>query len=257
MTETLTHTRAADLAASSRVTVRQATPDDIPALVRLEETVWQDRGASAEQWVERLRIFPEGVIVATDDSDRLWGVVSIHIVGYDLHLPMATWYEATADGFVDNHDPAGNMAYGDTLTVHRHAPRDASTSLLVAAGRVVVRRRLDGIIVGSRMPGYKRYAGVIPATEYARLSFNGESKYLDSAGVERKFKRDPELHLYRKHSLKLVTVLPDYFDDPDSGNWGAILVWKNYFRRLPLPGLWARLLTVRTAQGWRGFIPHK
>ena len=187
MTETLTRTPAADPAVSSRVTVRLATPDDIPALVHLEEAVWQDRGARAEHWAERLRIFPEGVIVATDRSDHIWGVVSIHVVGYDLHQPMATWYEATADGFVGNHDPAGNMAYGDTLTVHRHAPRDASTSLLVAAGRVVVRHRLDGIIVGSRMPGYKRYASVMAATEYARLSFNGESKYLDSAGVELKF----------------------------------------------------------------------
>lgn len=244
--------------------LRQATLTDISELGQLESEVWgPEQAATAEMWLSRITAFPEGTIVACDEEGTICGVVSISVVHYDLSRPTPTWAEATDQGMIGNHDPTGNMAYGVTLTAHQKAPREASTALLVAAGRVVVRNRLEGIIVGSRLPFYKRYVGQMTAADYARLSYEWKPRRRRLWGGKlkprsgRRFHPDPELVLYKKHSLEFVVVLEDYFEDPDSLNFGAILIWRNYFHQLPLPGFWAKLLTVRTAQGWRGFLPQK
>jgi catechol 2,3-dioxygenase-like lactoylglutathione lyase family enzyme len=44
--------------------------------------------------------------------------------------------------------------------------------------------------------------------------------------------------------LKAVKALPDYFNDPDSLNYGVLLRWRNPLFGLPAPKFWAAIFPL-------------
>lgn len=56
---------------------------------------------------------------------------------------------------------------------------------------------------------------------------------------------DPQVQMYSKvPGLKMMSLIPDYFDDPDSLNNGVLWRWHNPFFGLPGRKLWAGLVRV-------------
>jgi hypothetical protein len=95
--------------------------------------------------------------------------------------------------------------------------------MFVAGLEVVMRMGVEGLYWGSRMPRYHRYAGEMTAEEYV-VARNRRGRYLD-----------PEIQLYSKvPGLEILGVVPDYFKDWESGDYGAIVRWPNPIRRYPL-----------------------
>jgi hypothetical protein len=75
---------------------------------------------------------------------------------------------------------------------------------------------------GSRLPRYHRHSAEMTPTEYL-LARNARGRYLD-----------PEVEMYsRIPGIEILGVVPGYFDDWASGDFGAICCWRNPIRRLP------------------------
>lgn len=203
--------------------IQVASLADIPDLVVLEEEVWAEgQRASAEMWLSRIERFPEGTLIARRSGTAV-AAASMLQLSYDPDHPIATWAEATGDGCIRNHDPSGNAIYGVNISAISTANGLAS-DLIEEAKRLVISRGLDFGVLGARMMRYHRVSELITADEYVDLARQGEGQMVGT----RKISPDPELVYYQdRHGLEIVRVLPNYFTDPDSLNYGVMMVWRN------------------------------
>lgn len=215
-----------------KVTIRQAQPEDIEKILIIEKEAWPEGlRATREQFLCRMETFPAGTLVAISDG-ALVGVVSTEIVNYDIENPVASWAEASDNGFIKKtHNPEGDTLYGVDLTVPR-AGESASKLLMQEVGKLTIRYKLKQGILGARIPRYNKFMNKMTAEEYINGKRNNRSL-------------DPELAFYTKLGLKAVKVLPNYIDDPDSCNYGVLMVWKNHFYGKPFPKFWSWLFRVK------------
>jgi len=71
----------------NKMKIRQATFEDIPQIVELEELVWEkENAAQCEMIKSRIKTFPEGTLVASININRekIIGFASTQIVNYDI-----------------------------------------------------------------------------------------------------------------------------------------------------------------------------
>ena len=214
------------------VRIRQATIEDIDGMLSLEEEVWPEGlRATKPQFTSRIETFPEGILVAIMDG-TIVGVVATEIVNYNLAAAGPTWKEITDNGFVrKTHNPEGDTLYGVDLSISPFSI-NAAKLLMEEIGKLVIRRGLRRGMLGARIPRYHRVADRIRAEDYV----NG-----------RRGNRpiDPELVFYTRLNLKIAKVIPNYIQDPESCNYGVLLVWDNPFYGKPFPAFWSRLFSVK------------
>jgi hypothetical protein len=211
-----------------KIKIRQAEMKDVPDILNLEESVWPEGlRASKEQFFSRIKTFPEGTLLAEEiGTKNIVGVVVTEIVTYDLKNPVSTWEEITDNGFIKgSHNLEGNTLYGVDLSVSRFA-NSASSSLLVAIGKMVIKRNLKQAILGARIPRYHKYSKKMSVERYVY-------------GKKGKRPFDPELAFYSRMGLQIAKILPNYIDDIESNNYGVLLLWKNPFFGIPFPKLWS------------------
>ena len=114
------------------------------------------------------------------------------------------------------------------MSASSEAPQGVHDQLLTWCMRVVVRDNLRCGMLGGRMPGYSHYSSTMTAEEYINAK-REDGKPLDS-----------QVRMYTSvPGLTVEGVLPNYFDDPDSCNYGVLLVWKNPFYNWPGRAFWA------------------
>lgn len=210
------------------ITLRMARENDIDQLLYLEEEAWlPGQRADREMFESCIKTFPDGIFVA-EEKGKIVGVVVTQIVNYNYELEdfSLNWCEATDNGRIkDTHNPNGDTLYGVNLSVSRHASRNVSRLLLELVGKLAIKHNLKRGILGGRLPRYHKYKNKMSAEEYIHaISETGRTL-------------DPELYLYQKIGLKMIKLLPNYFNDPESCNYGVLLVWENPFypltRRFP------------------------
>ena len=203
-----------------KVKVRPARIEEMDAIMRVEESAWDEgQRAKREQWEARIQTFNEGTLVATV-SDKVVGLLSTEIIQkYDFDLDAMSWPEVTDNGYIRNtHTQDGTYLYGADLSIARGAPASVKTGLLVAAGELAVRRGLKGILLGGRIPGYHRFAHRMSPHDYV-FGKRASGHPLD-----------PEIYMYSKYSVKPIKVIPNYFADPKSMDYGVLLFWANPFQ---------------------------
>ena len=146
--------------------------------------------------------------------------MNTEIIAYNLEDPILTWDEATDCGFIKaTHNYEGNVLYGVNLSVHpEYARTRISEKLLHRVGGIAVRMNIQYIVLCSRIPRYYKYSDTMTVQEYVSFSRPSSGKPLD-----------PELYLYMREGLKIVKILPDYIEDPESLNYGVVLTWENPF----------------------------
>ena len=200
--------------------IRRAAVDDVHQIMNVEKLAWPD-GLTATEAMFRSRIetFPEGVLVAETPPDRtLIGVVVAEIINYDLQSPTnKTWYELTDNGNIrKTHDTRGQVLFGVDLSVVPAAQgRGIATHLLDEIGKLVLRRNLPYAMLGGRIPGFHKYAQEMSVEDYVKKTLpSGE--FLD-----------PELNFYIEAGLDVVKIVPNYFKDPESLDYGILLKYKN------------------------------
>lgn len=199
--------------------IREATKIDIPGIIRVENAAWPEGMSAREEMFEsRIKVFPEGQLVAVERNEII-GVVSTEVINYDFGKPHKTWYQATDNGFLKKtHNPNGNVVFGVDLSVSPSARnRGVAKSLLQEIGKMAIKKNIQYGILGGRLPGYYKYADEMSADEYlSMVTTDGEPV-------------DPELRFYKNSGLTIGELIPNYFEDFQSKNFGVQLIWKNPF----------------------------
>ena len=208
-----------------KIKIRQAKIKDIPEILEIEKRAWGERGAATKEMFEsRIETFPEGTLVAEIDG-KIVGVVATEIVNYDLDKNAYSWYEITDNGYIKNsHNPKGDTIYGVDLSVAPfYQGLKVGSKLLEVIGKLAIKYNIKQGMLGGRMPGYYKYANKMSVEEYINAT-------VETDETEKSVKPlDPEINFYKKAGLKIIKIIPNYYNDPESLNYGVLLLWKNHF----------------------------
>jgi len=196
--------------------IRQMAAADIPAVVELEERVFPQMLAwTKEELEQHLSVFPEGQLVAVDESGKIIGSASSLIIDWDDYAESAKWSSITGFGSFTTHNALGKTLYGADMCVDPSARRRGVGSLFYEARKKMVKDRgLKRLLTGGRIPGYAEVAQTLTPQEYV-------------AEVVRGRKKDPTLSFQLANGLIVLDVVPEYLEDPDSRGYATLLEWLN------------------------------
>lgn len=224
----MTRSKIAGGKSKARVKVRQARPDDIPALVELNRASYPELAKDNIVWARshltsHLSIFPQGQLVA-EVGGRLLGAAASLIVnmGPDPLRPH-TWAGVTDAGFFTNHDPNGDTLYGADVYVHPDARGKGVGAALYEARRMVCKKlNLRRILAGGRIWNYDEYADRYSPEEYIERVKSGEI-------------RDLVLSFQLREGFEVRGILKHYLRDRRSRNCASLIEWVNseYTQRKP------------------------
>ncbi len=202
----------------SCIGIRQAVLSDLSQLLKIEEATWsEDARASAEMLASRIEVFPEGVLCATVDN-RILGFACWEIIIQTPDEIRGSWADLTDHGLIkETHTHNGLTLFGVSLSILPEAPNGTIWTISEAAKKLTIRRGLAAAALGSRIPRYHQLSEKMDAETYIRQFKTG-----------RHF--DPELNLYKRIGLMPVRVLPNFFPDPASCNYGVLVQWRNPFK---------------------------
>ncbi|MDD2884334.1 MAG: GNAT family N-acetyltransferase [Dechloromonas sp.] len=198
------------------IRIRSTQPDDLPALIALQERVYPDIPPwDLHKLQAQLAVFPQGQIVAEDDNGLL-GCASSLIVLWDDWSEDHNWSEITGDGSFNNHNPAGRTLYGAEVFVDptRHG---AGIGHLLYQGRRTLCRamNLKRIIACGRLPGYHRHAEQMSPELYVQNVVWGDLS-------------DPVLSFQLKEGFSYCRIMDGYIpEDIESRGNAALIVWLN------------------------------
>ncbi len=217
------------------IKVRQATYDDLPAYLEIQQESWGNEMAVNERKAkDRFNWCLEGILVAEVDGVVVGATTMIRLASYDFAHPL-TWDQATGEGWCNTHDPKGSICFGVDLSATKIHPRGTVDALMAGCMQLVIKSGVKYCILGGRMLGYQYYLENNPEAplepeEYLWMRTDN-GRYLDR-----------EVNMYSKvPGLRILGLIPDYFDDPASLNYGVLLRWRNPFYRVPGRKLFARV----------------
>jgi hypothetical protein len=214
-------------ATALQLVIRPARPDDIPGCVELQAEAWERTSRASEaQLQRRLELHPHGFFVALNGERVCGSLTTIRLSTYPFDDP-PDWYTTTGSGWGDTHEPTGTILHGIDLSTARQAPREAARRLVEAALEYAVRENLRSVVAGLRIARFRKWASVMTAEEYVagrRPSGNP---------------LDPLLaRILHYPSVAVVKVVPRYFSDSDSHDFGVVVRWDNpYYEAPQAPGV--------------------
>lgn len=218
-----------------KIKYRKAELNDVSNLAELERKVWGENGASKEMLISRINVFSEGNIIAVYKGNIV-GYVGVEYCYNVSKIYFFSWNTVTDDGYIKNsHKKDGKFIYGINLSVdNKMTGYNISLGLTLRVWLLMIKNNKRGVFLGARIPGfrgYKKHNPSIKPDEYIRLLRHGHY-------------RDPELRLYEKDGFYPIKAIPNYFPDPKSENYGALLYSKNPFYNLPFKNLWILFMAV-------------
>lgn len=210
----------------ANIRLAKNTYEEIGRIADLEKKVWGEYAADSHKIKTRLDVFPAGSYIAEDrQTGNIIGYVCFQLTDDLRKISGLSWADITDGGLITNsHRPNGKYLYGIGLSVDAAAARKKLGTAMVSQCFIyMVAHRQAGIFTGSRIPmfaAYKRNYPGVTVEEYVKLKHRG-SFY------------DYELKLYHQSGLAPVNVkvMPDFFPDEDSLNYGVLIFDKNIFRR--------------------------
>ncbi len=201
---------------SPGITVRQMTAEDASAVISLQKRVFPDMLSwSQDELARHLVVFPEGQLVAVDETGRILGSSSSLIIDWDDYAESAKWSVITGRGTFSTHNPLGKTLYGADMCVDPQARRHGIGSLFYDARKKLIRDRgLKRLLTGGRIPGYAQVAQSMTPQEYVTEVVRGRLK-------------DPTLSFQLGNGLIVLDVVPQYLDDVESRCYATLLEWLN------------------------------
>lgn len=211
------------------ITVRHASLADAKALADLDAAVWgKDKAAPEEMMQARLERFAHGVLIAESDEGKIVGSACSHrIKGFDPDAELS-WWGCSGEGVFGNHERDGETAFGINISTLASQPRGVGTKLIEETlRRIVVGGNCARGVVGCRFAGWSEYKlknsnefGTPTPEEYLGLR-DGSGRCLD-----------PHVRLFADIVVDgvpfvPVRLLPNYYEDPDSENYGVLCMWMN------------------------------
>ena len=199
-----------------KIIVRPLKPEDFEQLVELQKLCFPDmKPWNREEFDSQLSTFPEGQVCVEFEGKLVASSASL-IVDYDLYSEWHDWQRISEGGTIRNHNPDGDMLYGIEIMVHPEYRGMRLARRLYEARKDLVRRlNLKGIVVGGRIPNYRKYKDRMTVHEYVQ-------------NVEDKTIYDPVLTVQLANGFEIKQLLPDYLpSDEDSAGWATHLEWTN------------------------------
>ncbi len=240
--------RTFDRAAKMKISAGPALLSESGQIGLIEELAWGEGHArSIEVYEERIRSFPEGVIVARNPNGRVLAVaMGTPCDGPEILRRTSVTFDSIANKF--GHNKTGPDFWGVTLSIpRRYQIIGAGTALLAEVLRLFLIRYRD-LLIGSRLPDYEKISalykenGFDPLTpeDYSNLTVGEARKFLGEKWANgRKDQEwvDTELEYYRGLDFTIVRVEPDYYlkDNPPTG---VILKRHNPIYIVPKPFRW-------------------
>lgn len=222
--------------AKQKLRIREATPSDIPALEALDARVYADFGtAETGSIARRVRTFPAGVLLGFRGVDLAAALYLRPIDFAPGPERKCTWKELENGGdFTPPENP--RYMYGVGLV----GTGGTADAMMIAGIQAGVRLGVERAFFGSRVPTLSEAFPQGAPTE------KQVAEYVDSG-------KDWEIALYGKASIlgiRMVRdassapcVLPAYFEDPPSHDFGVLWEWKNPFYNMPYRRAWHVLYT--------------
>jgi GNAT superfamily N-acetyltransferase len=209
--------------ASLRVTVVPTGPEHAEALDALQRLVFPTLDSSelftAEKYRRHIALFPDGqftALVTTPDGEtHVVGATTTYRTHFDFAHIQHTYIEATAGGWLSNHDPEGEWMYGIDVSVHPAYRGLRIGRRLYDARREAARRlNLRGEIAGALLPHYEQHSDRLSIAQYILQVYQGRL-------------HDPTLSMQIKNGFVPRGVLYDHISDPRSFNAAALIVREN------------------------------
>ncbi|MEU5759960.1 hypothetical protein [Nocardia sp. NPDC047648] len=202
------------------IRVRQAALDDLDEIMAVEQDWEESQRASRDQMTARLRAFPEGFWIFEQD-DEVVGTLMGFPMRYtpDKIAELSDWDTVTGHGYYPTIDlDAANAIYLASGSLKRSARGGMAYAVMMETPvELAERLTLDYVLTGAKIPGYDAYCrrfGEIDAGDYAFRQLGGCLV-------------DPFLEMYRGHGYLVPDrqhIIPDYYPDPPSRDYGAIVV---------------------------------
>ncbi len=203
------------------VTIRTYTRDDFDELIRIQSECFpppfpSDLWWNEEQLENHVHLFPQGALCVEVDG-RLASSLTGLCVNFDPAFPYHKWEEITDNGYIRNHDAAGNTLYiVDICVSPQYRKLGLGKLMMQAMYHVVIQLKLDRLLGGGRMPGYHKYVSEMTADQYVQAIVNGELN-------------DPVLTFLLRCGRTPLAVVENYLEDEESHNYGLLMEWKNPF----------------------------
>ena len=192
------------------------TFSDIPKVVELQQKAFPGMPTwEAEELAHHLAVFPEGQLVATDETGQILGSASSLIIDWDDYSEDAKWSTITGSGSFDTHNPLGKTLYGADMGVDPAAHRRGIGSMFYDRRKKLVREHgLKRLLTGGRIPGYAQVSSEMTPMEYVTEVISGRRK-------------DPTLSFQLANGMVVLDVVPEYLEDKQSHGFATLLEWLN------------------------------
>jgi predicted amidohydrolase/predicted N-acetyltransferase YhbS len=199
-----------------QIVIRQMRSLDIPQVIELQKRVFPGMPTWAEnELAHHLSVFPEGQLVATDETEQILGSASSLIIDWDDYSEDAKWSTITGHGSFDTHNPLGKTLYGADMGVDPSAHRRGIGSMFYETRKKMVRERgLKRLLTGGRIPGYAQVSSDMTPMEYVAEVIRGKRK-------------DPTLSFQLANGMVVLDVVPAYLEDWQSRGFATLLEWLN------------------------------
>ena len=203
----------------SRLQVRNATLEDIPAIADLTQRVYGAigmHGYSKGSLRGQINHFPVGQFVAVVDK-QVVGYCATFQVTEAVGLKRHTWVEITGNGYASRHNPQGGWLYGMEVCVDpEYRGYRIGQRLYNERKRLCERLGLKGIVFAGRLPTLRR-----------RLEKGGSVEDYVEQVVEKKLK-DSVLSFQLRNGFEVIGIIPHYMaSDRESLGYAVHLVWHN------------------------------
>ncbi|PWE16398.1 carbon-nitrogen hydrolase [Marinicauda salina] len=202
---------------SAKLSVRNATVDDISAILALQDRAYPDMPPDLPGMIRgQIRAFPEGQFVVEYEGEVV-GWCATFIIDEATAFAPHSWAEITGGGYAARHDEEGDWLYGMEVAVDPNRRRLRIGQRLYDARKALCQEwGLKGVVFGGRIPGFRRKRKTYPTPE----------TYL--AAVQDREVRDPVANFQLRMGFEPAGILRNYYpEDVDSAGHAALMVWRN------------------------------
>lgn len=197
--------------------LRNLKLSDYSELKEIMQLVYADIGGAwtKQEFASQLSRFPEGQI-CIEDKGKVVAVAISLIVDYSKFGDNHTYFQITGNGMLTTHDANGDTLYGIDVFVHpKYQGLRLGRRLYDARKELCENLNLRAIIVGGRIPGYKKHSDTL-----------SPQKYIDM--VKNKEIYDTILSFQLANDFHVRKVIKGYMpDDKDSQSYATLLEWIN------------------------------
>ncbi|BES69078.1 bifunctional GNAT family N-acetyltransferase/carbon-nitrogen hydrolase family protein [Marinobacter nanhaiticus D15-8W] len=204
---------------NERLIVRQATLQDVPAIIALSRRVYEGTGMygyTEGPLIGQMNNFPEGQFVAMV-GEKVVGYCATFRIAGEIALAPHDWTSITGNGYASRHDPEGDWLYGMEVCV------DPDYRGYRIGQRLYNQRKdlcqsleLQGVVFAGRLPSLSRRI----------KKFDTVEAYVEA--IKAKKQKDAVLSFQLHNEFEIHGIIPHYLDaDHASLGYGIHLIWRN------------------------------